>query len=428
MGKIKDSINKGFTVGDVTTASYDADAKIKVKEYYELDKLERKKLLELAGQIDTELATRDTKIGELEEKIESGSGTGGSIDGMNTYYTPSEDNYYVLYKKVISRAEIDEKCKLTLDKYNNMTSYEKSNFEYVLSNELGVGLPVTLEKITAFINGKPTGKAEKNLMFICEKFSEGIELQTDLNLEFYSTGMRYDYIVDTLNYYKLFLPKLTIFINSKGELIFSENEAFGSWKMLDGDRAPIYESSGCPIIVGYEVLENGDYEITISLSYYYKSYYLLRTNVKAEKVTKLPNLRKNLKPMTEFNCTSIFYNSVLGYAPVNIDHYLSAVPLEKIKFIHIKNTVGSQTNEVNMQFSLKEDIEVTAGAYTDKKIELFKNLNLLNIDGNVEVILSGTSLEPLKAVLNRSTLTVTIPKGETLTLKKLILTYTKVHL
>ena len=65
---IKDDINKGFTIGDVTTANYDSEAKIKVKEYYELDKLERSKLLELAGQVDIELGKRDIKIEELEEK------------------------------------------------------------------------------------------------------------------------------------------------------------------------------------------------------------------------------------------------------------------------------------------------------------------------------------------------------------------------
>ena len=76
MGIIRDSINRGFTVGDVTTVDYDSEAKIKVKEYYELDKLERKKLLELAEQIDAELAKRDIKLEELEERISSGSGAG----------------------------------------------------------------------------------------------------------------------------------------------------------------------------------------------------------------------------------------------------------------------------------------------------------------------------------------------------------------
>ena len=91
---IKDDINKGFTIGDVTTANYDSEAKIKVKEYYELDKLERKKMLELAGNVDLELAKRDIKIGILEEKIENvGENNGGTSETeMKTYYPPSENS------------------------------------------------------------------------------------------------------------------------------------------------------------------------------------------------------------------------------------------------------------------------------------------------------------------------------------------------
>ena len=34
-----------------------------------------------------------------------------------------------------------------MDKYNNMTIYEKSNFDYVLGDQFGYEAPVTLEKI-----------------------------------------------------------------------------------------------------------------------------------------------------------------------------------------------------------------------------------------------------------------------------------------
>ena len=44
---VKDDLNKGFTVGDVTTVNYDDEARIKVKDFYELDKLERTKTLDI---------------------------------------------------------------------------------------------------------------------------------------------------------------------------------------------------------------------------------------------------------------------------------------------------------------------------------------------------------------------------------------------
>ena len=60
---IKDEINKGFTVGDITTTKYDDEAIIKVKDFYDLDKLNREKVLQLAGLTDIELAKRDLRIG-----------------------------------------------------------------------------------------------------------------------------------------------------------------------------------------------------------------------------------------------------------------------------------------------------------------------------------------------------------------------------
>ena len=68
---IRDDLNKGFTIGDVTTVNYDDDAKIKVKDFYELDRLERTKTLELAGRVDIELVKRDTAIESMSENIEA---------------------------------------------------------------------------------------------------------------------------------------------------------------------------------------------------------------------------------------------------------------------------------------------------------------------------------------------------------------------
>ncbi len=419
MGIIRDSINRGFTVGDVTTVDYDSEAKIKVKEYYELDKLERKKLLELAEQIDAELAKRDIKLEELEERISSGSGAGSLSEGMNVYYPPTDNSYYVLYKKIITRSEIDEKCRLTLDKYNNMTSYEKSNFDYVLTEQFGYQLPVTTEKIEEFINGKPTGMAQKNLMFICRQFSECIELNTDLNVEVYKTGFKAEYPSEDSSCYKLFLPKLTIYISSSGDLIFLSQEAFGKWEVAPTAGLLLYDmSSGCPVILGYSVLENGDYEITINLNISYKGHYLLKTNVEAERVSSLPNMRKNINLLTEVTSTSIVYNSAFGYTPININHYLTAISVEKIQNLRIYSTVSTQISEVKIALYLKEDVTMTAGDFTDAKIEIFKNIAFSNVSGTIEIELTGNSGEKVRAVLNRSYLSIIVPKSETLVLKK----------
>ena len=66
---IRDDLNKGFTIGDVTTVNYDDEARIKVKDFYELDRLERTKTLELAGRVDIELVKRDTAIESMSENV-----------------------------------------------------------------------------------------------------------------------------------------------------------------------------------------------------------------------------------------------------------------------------------------------------------------------------------------------------------------------
>ena len=412
---IKDDINKGFTIGDVTTANYDSEAKIKVKEYYELDKLERSKLLELAGQIDIELAKRDIKIEELEEKIDNSSG-GNTGDGIYTYYPPKEMGYYVLYKKVIPKSEIDEKCLLTLDKYNALSGYEKFNVDSSLE-ELGFELPVTLEKVKAYITGKPTGYGAKNLMYICMLFSECIELPTNLNIEYYKTDFKSSYITETMEYYKLFLPKLTVFIGENKELIISEREAMGKWSRIDGNRTPMYNTSACPMMVRYNFNETGDCEISVVCNADYSSNYVLRANVEAELIGSQTYSFRYLIPITDFNVTIIFHNSVLSYIPVNINYYLSDIEVDKIRLLSFKNSVGNQVNEANIQFMVLEDITITADSYSDKRIKVLKNLNFRNIEGKKEIILISGS-ETVKAELTYSELTIIVPKGETITLKK----------
>ncbi len=412
---IKDNINKGFTIGDVTTVNYDSEAKIKVKEYYELDKLERGKLLELAGQIDIELAKRDMKIEKLEEKIEN-SGGGGTGDGMYTYYPPSERGYYILYKKIIQKTEIDEKCKLTLDKYNSLSGYEKYSTDTTLE-EMGLELPVTLEKVKEYVIGRPTGFGGKNLMYICLLFSECIELTPDLNIEFYKTDFKNSYITEIMDYYKLFLPKLTVFINENNEMIISERQAMGKWSRMEGNKAPMYNSSACPMMVRYNFDENGDCEVSIVCNADYTSNYVLRANVKAELIDSQIYSFRYIIPITDFNVTTILQNSVWPYIPVNINYHLSDIAIDKIRLLSFKNSVSNQVNEINFQLMVLEDMEITADSYSDKRVEVLKNLNFRNIEGKKEILLTSSS-ETIKAELTYSELTIIVPRNETITLKK----------
>ena len=415
---VKDNINKGFTIGDITTSKYDDEAKIKVKEYYELDKLERGKLLELAGQVDIELSKRDVKIQELDEKIEnsSGGGSGGTGDGMYTYYPPSERGYYVLYKKLIPKAEIDEKCQLSLDKYNNLSSSDKFNVDYSLE-DMGFELPVTLEKVKEYIEGKPTGFGGKNLMYICMLFSDCIELTTDLNIEYYKTDFKNTYITEATDYYRLFLPKLTVFISENKELIISERQAMGLWRKMDGNKAPMYNTTACPMVVRYNFNENGDCEISVVCSTSYYSNYVLRSNVKAELIGEETYMFRYLIPITDYNITIIFHNSVLAYIPVNLKYYLSDIDVAKIRLLSFKNTVGNQVNEVSIQLMVLEDMTITADNYSDKRVKVLKNLNFRNIEGKKEITLTSGS-ETIKAELTLSELTIIVPRNETITLKK----------
>ena len=417
---IKDSINKSFTIGDVTTMKYDDEAKVKVKDFYVLDKMNRKKLLELADLTDGELAKRDVKIEELENEIENidagGGGNAGSTgDGMITYYPPQENKYYILYKKLITKSEMEEKFNLSLEKYNNLNTVEKFRVDHSLQ-DMGVEFPVTIEKIRTFINGKPTGCGGKNLMYICNLFADCIELKTDLNVEFFKTEYKNLYISDGVDYYKLLLPKLTIYINDNKELVFSEREAFGIWNRTEGIRKPAYNSLGCPIMIRHDFMENGDCEVRIILNAGYDSHYVLKTNVMVEKVELKDYFGKPLKPLIEFDYNSISYISGQSI-PINLNYYLSGIDKDKIRSIYIINTAGTQVSKVRIELMVKEAITITATPYTEKRVELFKNLNLSSIYGNKEIILSGGTTENIKAILTYSSLIIVVPKNESIELK-----------
>ena len=169
---IRDDLNKGFTIGDVTTVNYDDEARIKVKDFYELDRLERTKTLELAGRVDIELVKRDTAIESMSENISNlendvvevkkditdidgrvteiennGTGGGGSSKG---YYALMDamSNAYVFHKFEVPQEDLDSLGELTLDKYNNLSLSDQTTIKNLLA-KVGILDPTDLESIKA---------------------------------------------------------------------------------------------------------------------------------------------------------------------------------------------------------------------------------------------------------------------------------------
>ncbi|MCP1226655.1 hypothetical protein NK213_19715, partial [Sebaldella sp. S0638] len=166
---IKDDLNKGFTIGDVSTANFDDEAIIKVKDFYELDRLERTKALELAGRVDIELVKRDSEIENINESVSNiesdvievkkdianignrvteleNGGTGG--EGSKGYYTLMDamSNAYVFYKFEVPQEELDKLGALTLDNYNKLSSSDQTPIKNLLA-KVGISDPTDLESI-----------------------------------------------------------------------------------------------------------------------------------------------------------------------------------------------------------------------------------------------------------------------------------------
>lgn len=167
---IRDDLNKGFTIGDVTTVNYDDEARIKVKDFYELDRLERTKTLELAGRVDIELVKRDAEIESMSENVSNlesdivevkkditdidgrvteiennGTGGGGSSKG---YYALMDamTNAYVFYKFEVPQEDLDSLGELTLDKYNSLSLSDQTTIKNLLA-KVGISDPTDLESI-----------------------------------------------------------------------------------------------------------------------------------------------------------------------------------------------------------------------------------------------------------------------------------------
>ena len=174
MGVIKDIINKGFTVGDVTTTDFDDEAKIKVKDFYELDRLERKKTLELAGRVDTELVKRDAEIKSISENVSNlesdvvevkkdisnidsrvteiennGTGGGSGSEESKAYYSEavaSSGSALIFYKFEVPQEELDKLGQLSLDYYNKLSPSDQTPVKNALA-KIGITDPTDLESM-----------------------------------------------------------------------------------------------------------------------------------------------------------------------------------------------------------------------------------------------------------------------------------------
>ena len=158
---IKDEINKSFKVGNLITNNYADKAEINVKEFYELDKLNRGRTLQLAGMTDIELAkingdlgTKDLKLKEIEEKLEELEATGGSSEGTSqkAYYDAllSFSSFaYIFHKFTVPQEDLDTLTGvLTLDKYNLLSVSDKADVGKILERE-GITDPTDLVALAA---------------------------------------------------------------------------------------------------------------------------------------------------------------------------------------------------------------------------------------------------------------------------------------
>lgn len=123
MGVIKDYVNQGFTVGDITVSTFDeTGARIRIKDFYDLDLIERQRIVNLAGKVDVELLGIENKI------------TVETDDKFKEYYKSSE-----IDTKFYNKTDTDSKF------YNKAETDSKLN-TYATKSEISAGyVPKTLE-------------------------------------------------------------------------------------------------------------------------------------------------------------------------------------------------------------------------------------------------------------------------------------------
>ncbi len=164
MGAIKDYVNQGFAVGDITVSTYDeTGARIRIKDFYDLDLIERQRVVNFAGKVDVELLNIENKItvetdgkfseyyksSEIDTKFYNKSETDGKL---SSYPTKSEvsSNY------VPKTLEAQESIK-GITNFKDMKKQVNylSGAEYKDNNEFGSNLKSIIKGEMYYYGTKP---------------------------------------------------------------------------------------------------------------------------------------------------------------------------------------------------------------------------------------------------------------------------------
>ncbi len=136
MGVIKDYVNQGFSVGDITVSTFDeTGARIRIKDFYDLDLVERQRIVNLAGKVDVELINTENKItvetdGKLAEYYKS-----SEVDSK--FYNKTETDSKFYNKTEIESAYV-KKTQLATPESPGVISINEMKKQIRMSEILGV--------------------------------------------------------------------------------------------------------------------------------------------------------------------------------------------------------------------------------------------------------------------------------------------------
>ena len=141
MGAIKDYVNQGFAVGDITVSTYDeTGARIRIKDFYDLDLIERQRVVNFAGKVDVELLNIENKI-----TVE----TDGKLSGYPTKSEVSSD-----YVPKTLEAQESIKGITNFKDMKKQVNY-LSGAEYKDNNEFGSNLKSIIKGEMYYYGTKP---------------------------------------------------------------------------------------------------------------------------------------------------------------------------------------------------------------------------------------------------------------------------------
>ena len=164
MGAIKDYVNQGFAVGDITVSTYDeTGARIRIKDFYDLDLIERQRVVNFAGKVDVELLNIENKItvetdgkfseyyksSEIDTKFYNKSETDGKLSGYPTKSEVSSD-----YVPKTLEAQESIKGITNFKDMKKQVNY-LSGAEYKDNNEFGSDLKNITEGQMYYYGNKP---------------------------------------------------------------------------------------------------------------------------------------------------------------------------------------------------------------------------------------------------------------------------------